>query len=227
MTLPFKMITETDIEKYRAETFESKEPETIAWVESFGSLDIFYDIGANIGIYSLYFCSINRHGHVYSFEPSEKNYSRLYENMKLNNFMNMSPLNIALSNRFGRSYFNEPSDETGSSGGQIETYQTGKTSVFTVDILSTLLPFPNHIKIDVDGQEDKIIDGMIYTISRPQVKSILVEFDTTTDNYLLHRERIIQCGFTTDNVFNGLKNHSRVRRAQEGIKCENIIFTRG
>jgi FkbM family methyltransferase len=227
--MPFLMKQETEIEQWRATTWATKEPETIEWINSFSDGDTFYDIGANIGIYSLYFCSLCPNGHVYSFEPSWKNCSRLYENMRLNGFSNMNPLNIAISNYVGAACFKESSTETGSSGGQIAEYLSTKmpTLIFCVDALSSILRFPNHIKIDIDGLEVLVIDGMICTISQPQVKSILVEFDTTNNDYLLHRERIIQCGFTTDNVFNKMENHSRVRRAREGIKCENIIFTRG
>ena len=42
------------ITRYRAVTFEDKEPETLNWIESFYPKDNFLDIGANIGIYSIY-----------------------------------------------------------------------------------------------------------------------------------------------------------------------------
>jgi hypothetical protein len=40
--------------KYRIDTLQSKEPETIEWIENFNKDDIFFDIGANIGLYSCY-----------------------------------------------------------------------------------------------------------------------------------------------------------------------------
>jgi hypothetical protein len=132
-----------------------------------------------------------------------------------------------VSNFIGKVVFEENSTAIGSSGGQIKYMNDKGVFVTSIDLLSRFLKMPNHIKIDIDGQEGSVIDGMICTISKSKVKSILVEFDTANNDYLLHRERIIQCGFTTDNVFNKMQNHSRVRRAQEGIKCENIIFTRG
>lgn len=225
---PFKMMVSNEIEQFRHDTWESKEPETIEWIKSFSDSDVFYDVGANIGIYSLFFCSLYPNGYCYAFEPSNGNCSRLFENIKLNGFVNITPYNWAISNVIGRMLFEENNTEIGSSGGQIRNilHERG-VFVAPIDTLSGLLKFPNHIKIDIDGQEGTVIDGMICTISNPDVKSILVEFDTTNNDYLLHRERIIQCGFTTDNVYNKMENHSRVRRAQEGIKCENIIFTRG
>ncbi len=40
--------------RYRADTFSSKEPETLAWIDNFSENSIFWDIGANVGLYSIY-----------------------------------------------------------------------------------------------------------------------------------------------------------------------------
>lgn len=228
MNLPFLMKQETEMEHYRAHTFWDKESETIRWIQSFANGDTFYDIGANIGVYSLYFCSLYPHGHCFAFEPSKTNCSRLFENVHLNGFVNITPFNWGISNFIGKVTFEENSTQIGSSGGQI-SYRLNDRGVFvsSIDLLCRFLWVPNHIKIDIDGQEGSVIDGMICTISKPEVKSILIEFDTDNPDYPLNVERIRQCGFTTKNNFNTMVNHSRVRRAQEGIKCENIIFTRG
>ena len=80
--------------------------------------------------------------------------------------------------------------------------------------------FPTHIKIDVDGHEGEILDGAKEVLSDIRLKSILVEFN----NNLECAERIKkEYGFTRDNRFNNMENHSRVRR---GGNPENIIFTR-
>lgn len=43
---------------YRGKNFYTKEPETVAWINSFNKKNTFFDIGANIGIYSLYAASL-------------------------------------------------------------------------------------------------------------------------------------------------------------------------
>ena len=48
MDLPFKIIQKTDLEKWRAQTLFTKEPETIVWLESFYDGQTFLDVGANI-----------------------------------------------------------------------------------------------------------------------------------------------------------------------------------
>ena len=40
--------------RYRAKTFSTKEPETLDWIDSFEKNSVFWDVGANIGLYSLY-----------------------------------------------------------------------------------------------------------------------------------------------------------------------------
>ena len=42
------------LNKFRIDTFSSKEPETLSWIEKFNQSSIFWDIGANIGLYSIY-----------------------------------------------------------------------------------------------------------------------------------------------------------------------------
>ena len=53
-TLLFEIYDYGEICRYRASSFLYKEPETIKWIDSFNSSEYFLDIGANIGIYSLY-----------------------------------------------------------------------------------------------------------------------------------------------------------------------------
>ena len=53
---------------YRADTFSTKEPETLSWIDNFNSKSNFWDIGANIGIYSCY-AAKKKNCNVYAFEP--------------------------------------------------------------------------------------------------------------------------------------------------------------
>ena len=59
------------VTRYRAHTFETKEPETLRWISSFESTDTLLDIGANIGIYTLFAAS--NHHTVIALEPDALN----------------------------------------------------------------------------------------------------------------------------------------------------------
>ena len=223
------MITRTPIEYYRRNTFWTKEPETIAWIQSFNDGDVFFDIGANIGIYSLFCAATHPKCNILAFEPHQANFFRLLDNIKLNGFDNITPFMYCVGDKTGHMDFTGFSDEVGSTGGQMsESGEVGELACWSLDdfiIHGFYSPNPNHIKIDIDGQEWKVVQGMKKTLKSPKLKSVLIEIDNNLDrdgtvwSFLYN-------GFTIDNEFNKMKNHSRVRRAKEKINVENIVFVR-
>ena len=68
--------------EWRARTLLTKEPETIEWINTFSDRDVFWDIGANVGVYTLY--AALRNIPVVSFEPSPANYYLLNRNIEIN-----------------------------------------------------------------------------------------------------------------------------------------------
>lgn len=222
------MLTETDMEKYRSETFWTKEPETIEWIKSFVDGDIFFDVGANIGVYSLYCAAIHPRCPVFSFEPDAKNYLRLIRNADMNRLRQIHFYAMAVLDRQAITTFYEASSEAGASGGQagkiVDSDQASyKVQTTTIDALSEALSVPQHIKIDIDGQELKVIRGMTKTLQMCRLKSVLIEIDNGKEEIIAD---FIDNGFTMDNRFNSMTPHSRERRAKEGINVENIVFTR-
>ena len=71
---------------YRVNTFHTKEPETLEWIDKFKKKTTFWDIGANIGLYSCYAAKKNL-CKVYAFEPSIFNLEWLGRNIFLNNLV--------------------------------------------------------------------------------------------------------------------------------------------
>ena len=87
---------------WRIETFFIKEPETLEWIDSFEKKDkiIFWDIGANIGLYSIYSVLKNKNLSTISFEPSTSNLRILSRNISINNLENkIKILSAPLSNK--------------------------------------------------------------------------------------------------------------------------------
>ena len=74
--------TPTYLTNYRYRTFFSKEPETIEWIDNFEKNSVFFDIGANVGLYSIY-ASMCKNSKVFSFEPSFFNLELLARNIFL------------------------------------------------------------------------------------------------------------------------------------------------
>ena len=86
--LPFALDTSSEIPKFRAETFWTKEPETIQWIDDNLSFkpktDLIIDVGANIGIYSLYAAGVNCVVPVFAIEPVSTTYDELLRNIASN-----------------------------------------------------------------------------------------------------------------------------------------------
>src|SRR5690606_7838052 len=80
----------------RAKHFLIKEPETRRWIDEFQADDIFWDIGANIGVFSLY-AALTPGVRVFSFEPLFSNFYTLVKNLELNRFNQVAPFCIGFS----------------------------------------------------------------------------------------------------------------------------------
>jgi len=220
----FKIKQTNEIEKWRMDTLLTKEPETIAWIDSFTDGQ-FVDIGANIGLYSLYCAEKHPDMAVLAFEPFLKNYERLVENYQLNGFNNIIAANVAIGNRNGLLKLRHVNEKVGSSGHQVNDCDGVSCACATLDAFKILSKFPLHyIKIDTDGNEYDIIRNAHAVLADPETRGVLIEVND-------HKKEITGIfeshGFRTKNRFNKMKPHSRTRRKKEGIKAENIIFTRG
>jgi len=132
---PFKMRTETAMEKYRHDTFWTKEPETIEWIRSFGPHDVFFDVGANVGVYSMYAASLFPEMIIIAFEPMPINHKALRENVLMNGF-NIVCFPFAVGNKRGTTLLSVPETEAGKTGAQMGK-KVGVTSdpAFEVDTL--------------------------------------------------------------------------------------------
>jgi FkbM family methyltransferase len=172
------------LELWRCRTYESKEPETLDWIDGFTAGDVMFDVGANIGLYSLY--AGKRGVKVYSFEPEGQNFSGLANNCLANELGNVMPYCMALAERehFDLLYVTSmnPGDSQHNLGAENPYYQrecSGTQGIFasTLDQLCFQHGFaiPQHIKIDVDGLEDRILEGGQKVLSHPDFRSLLIE----------------------------------------------------
>src|SRR5262249_26040382 len=127
-------MTPTPLLQARAESMLTKEPDTIQWINSFESSDVFWDVGANVGVFSLY--AARRHGmHVLAFEPSADNYMVLCKNVEMNLLEGcIVPYCIALAGSTELGVLNSPSRELGAAlhqfgeRGKISRYCNGASS---------------------------------------------------------------------------------------------------
>ncbi len=235
-----QVTTTNDLEVYRFDSFFDKEPETIYWIDNYiKKNDVVFDVGANIGVYSLYIAKTKVSGKIIAIEPFLENFVALTKNIRLNNFQNLIPLFIALSDRDSLTSFHVKDARVGASGSQIDNNINEKgvhygelfrdyilTYKFDNLIKTFDLPFPNHIKVDVDGREKSILCGMKETLKSPHLKTLLFEVNSHDEKSYFISE-LNKYNFTSDNEVNKLENHSRIRRSKKlGNVAENIVFTR-
>ena len=80
--------------KNRMDRLMTKEPETIKWINTFDNDSVFFDVGANIGIYTLY-SAMTRNNIVYAFEPHAASYKNLLDSINLNKLQNWDVRNCS------------------------------------------------------------------------------------------------------------------------------------
>lgn len=123
--------------------------------------DLFVDIGANCGLYSL--IAAKAGVSVLAVEPNRLNYLRLKQNIDHNGFVNIQPHSIALSDKPGRATLyggGEGASLLRNWGGMTNTY----AQEVEVDTLDNLLASRSGlvdilIKIDVEGHEPAVLSG--------------------------------------------------------------------
>lgn len=164
------------IEQWRAETALTKEPGTIKWLEAnVRAGDVVYDIGANVGIYTMMACQlVSDSGKVYAFEPHIPTAKALLTNLSSNVWGNRATvITSALHSEIGFFPFHYTNLKSGSSGHQLKESRdefgkpftpvaTELKQATTVDYLlkKHVIEFPNLIKLDVDGNEHEVLRGM-------------------------------------------------------------------
>jgi FkbM family methyltransferase len=178
-------------EMWRVGHYDHKEPDTLDWIDNhFQPGDTIFDIGANIGQYSLY--AAKRLGmdlRILAFEPEALNFAKLNRNIVLNGMIDVIvPYPIAISNRTAVDTFYSKTFAVGASlhalGREITQGEVafepqnrqGIVSSSLDDLTTTFgLPIPNHIKVDVDGIEDLIVEGAAGLFERPELQTFLIE----------------------------------------------------
>lgn len=126
-------------------------------------LNVFIDIGANIGVYSLLAAKRFGHLNIYSYEPHPEAFKRLAKNIINNNFENrIVATNKALSNVQGTMFIEGPKNLgiNQSGGATLSSIGSNKISVKTGDSELQLFNEKIAIKIDVEGHEYNVIEGL-------------------------------------------------------------------
>lgn len=203
--------TPNSMTRWRVQSFNDKEPHTVKWLKKIPQGSIFLDVGANVGMYSIFAAAV-RKAQVYAFEPESQNFALLNQNIQSNGLSGkIIGYPLAISNEIAlRPLYLSEFSQGGSchSFGEkvgfdlkprLETFTQGSSSA-TIDHLvdSGSIPCPHFIKVDVDGFEHKVLDGARKTLTNPLLRELLVELNTNLPEHLRIIESLKQSGFSHD-----------------------------
>lgn len=166
--------------------FFANEPGLLRLISTIRREDVFLDIGANIGGFSI-LAAVTRGCRTFAVEPFSANYRELLRNVSLNNAKDrVTPLQVAISDATREGSLSFKSEIVGAASQAFdveddnanpEAQRVERIQGYRLDdlIADGRIDFPNHIKIDVDGTEHRVIAGMPDTLADPRLRSIRLE----------------------------------------------------
>jgi FkbM family methyltransferase len=172
-----------------------EKPESLVWLEFCNSADVIFDVGANVGYYSLLAAS-DPLKQVFSFEPVSFTFEKLRRNIALNKFRNVTAVRSVVSNRAEaiKIYFRD-SLNMGMSSVVPSQENTAFEEVqgITLDefVRQKEIKRVDLVKIDVEGSEVLVLEGMksVLTHSRP---ALMME---------VTQETLERFGYTVENLY--------------------------
>ena len=202
-----RLLVTSSIEQRTRLHSSQKEPETVEWLErTFAASSVLYDIGANVGAYSLVAAATGGSGsRVIAIEASPFTFASLCANVLLNDFSGrITPLQLLLTERAGVRSFVLGSTIAGEAShpGESDGRPGLDLAAIPLDEAVRLLDLPKatHLKIDVDGGEDAVLDGAGATLHSPTLEHVVIEVESGRTD-LGHVERTFaDAGLTRVNV---------------------------
>jgi FkbM family methyltransferase len=149
------------------------EPEVFRWLDTRDYRTVI-EIGANVGVFSIFLARRFPQARVYAFEPSRKAFSRLLINAENNRCPNLVPFNAAVFSQSGFLTFHEPDGHlaNGSLDRDFASLFSGKVkpvpvvAMSAVELESLVGEGPVLIKIDVEGVEPELLRTIQPLIAR-------------------------------------------------------------
>lgn len=207
--------------KWRADGVYHNEPRTLEWIAEFAADDVLFDVGANVGMYTMW-AALTRGARVYAFEPESQNYAVLCKNILYNRVQeSVTAYCIAISNETKIRHLNLHGFSAGTAQHAFDAhvhawdadspglrffepvFRQGSMSMSIDALVAHGLPVPTHIKVDVDGFEDKVIDGARETLERGRTASLLIEINQRINAHRRTVRRLEDLGYAAEDTGEG------------------------
>ena len=146
------------------------------------SNDLFIDIGANVGAYTI-LASSEINAKTIAIEPVPSTYKNLMDNILINNIQEkVNALNIGLGSKNGKLKFTKSFDSVNHVATENET-DTIEVDIDTLDTILLKEQCPILLKIDVEGFETEVIKGADATLLNKSLKAIIIELNGSGQRY--------------------------------------------
>jgi len=186
----------------RAMTVLTKQPATIEWIDSFQPGSVFWDIGASVGVFSVY-AALATDTRVVAFEPAAVNYYLLSANCEANKLQDRVDcllVGVGRQRSIARLEVSQfrPARSFSFRGKRDQPYESRQAAVvLSIDELveGYGVPCPNYIKIDAPGASEDIIAGATRTFRRPELRQIHLEVRDSSKGGQRILEMLNQSGF--------------------------------
>ena len=231
---PFKLDLSDELSSWRGKTFYSKEPETLKWLEFFAitnhNCEIFVDVGANIGIYTLYWLHFPNTRAI-AIEPFNENVKLLSKNIHMNNFMTRVDIiskPLSSQNKLVWTTINDirpgGSDYKISFNRELNQNNSIIVETSTLDTLLSGKKGKFILKIDTDGTDFDILKGAELMLKSCKIISILIESSEEEQEFI--ESYLKRFDYIADSRFNLLSDHSDKRRKINGKKERNRVYSK-
>jgi FkbM family methyltransferase len=196
---------------WRVQSLLTKEPCTIEWLNTIAADEVLLDCGANVGMYTV-FAAVVRGARVYAFEPESQNYALLCRNIVGNDLsgkVTAWPCALSDETKFDRIHLSQFS-----AGGSCHSFGDNRdfqlkqvdfpfvqgSIATTIDklVADHVMPAPNHIKIDVDGFEHKVVAGAAAALKHPSLRSLIIEINPALPEHQAMIQQLQAAGFSYD-----------------------------
>ena len=182
------------------------------------SFHVVYDIGANIGNHTVFFAKYGPTAKVYSFEPYPPNYSMLCRNTEENGFSSrVDTFELALGPREGTA---QMSVQKPGNLGTAQLSETGDATVQVAALDELGLPFPDFVKIDVEGLELEVLSGMKHILENA---SPLLWLETSPENAAAVEELLQHYGFQLADVDLSQDNNLLFAKEESGAAGPDLL----
>ncbi len=233
-----KFFVPNKLVSFRVQTYFTKEPETIEWINKFDNTNKFYfwDIGSNIGLFSIYAALKHSNVTVISFEPSTSNLRILSRNISINSLNNKIQIfQVPLGDKpksflqMNESSFSEGSalhsyskniNHQGHEFSAINNYNIYGTTINDL-ISENILDVPKYMKIDIDGLEHLVLKEGDKCLSSNKLKSISIEIN---ENFKEQLDKILEIMKNNNYRFKQKKRSCLIDYDKSFSKTYNYVF---